>query len=193
MKQEPRNNLIALPSKALRKRSRRVGLIDSTITKIIKDMQAAVLDWEDHREHEVGVALSAVQINKLYRIIILRKAPDDKNNREFNVFINPEITKATGKVSEDFEGCLSVKDIYGKVPRYEKIKLKALDENGAEVKITLEGFLARVIQHEIDHINGKLFIDHIKNNPKAFYKLESDGKLIEIDYDKQIKNSSILW
>lgn len=193
MKQAPRNTIIALPNSDLRKCSRRVGLVDNEIITIIKDMQAAVLDWEDHREHEVGVALSAVQINKLYRIIIIRESPDDKSNRKFIVFINPAINKYIGEKTEDFEGCLSVKDIYGRVPRYEKIKVKAMDDKGHEFKITLEGFIARVLQHEIDHINGKLFIDHIENKLDAFFKLGSDGKLTQIDYDKEIKNSSILW
>ena len=156
-------------------------------------MQAATLDWEDNRKFEVGVALAAVQIDKLYRIIIVRNDFESKEDRSFMVFINPTITKYEGQIVEDYEGCLSVIDIYGHVPRYEKVRLKATDINGREFRITVKGFLARVIQHEVDHLNGKLFIDHIKDNPKAFFALGQDGNLIELDYEKDIKYSSILW
>ena len=96
-------------------------------------------------------------------------------------------------MTEDYEGCLSIKDIYGRVPRYEKVKVRANDINGNEFRVTAEGFLARVFQHEVDHTNGILFIDHIKDVPSAFYTLGSDGHLKEIDYEKDVKNSSILW
>jgi peptide deformylase len=160
---------------------------------IIDEMKAATLEWEDTRKFEVGVALAAVQIDKLLRIIVVRDDFDDKDNRKFKVFINPTITKYEGEIIDDYEGCLSVKDIYGKVPRYEKVKVKAIGLDGREFRITTKGFLARVLQHEVDHINGKLFIDHIKEREDAFFILGEDGQLIEIDYDKDIKTSDILW
>lgn len=156
-------------------------------------MVSSTLDWEDNREHEVGVALAAIQINQPLRIVIIRNNFDNKNDRTFKVFINPEITKLEGEMVEDFEGCLSIRDVYGKVPRYSQVKVKALNEHGKSIRLTANGFLARVFQHEIDHTNGIVFIDHIKDNPLAFYKLETDGKLTELDYDKQIKNSRKLW
>ncbi len=131
----------------------------------------------------VGVALAAVQIDQPYRIIIIRSDFDDKQDKTFAVFINPEIVKREGAVQEDYEGCLSVKDIYGEVPRYSKIRLKALDEQGREVRVRAEGFLARVIKHEIDHLSGKLFVDYLEDKPGAFYKLSSDGKLVSINYE----------
>ena len=156
-------------------------------------MERTTLEWEDSREHEVGVALAAVQLGQMYRIIILRNNLNDKNDRSFNVFINPVITKYEGKMEEDFEGCLSIKDIYGRVPRYHKVRVKSLDIYGKEFRVTAEGFLARTFQHEIDHMNGKLFIDHIKNMPDAFYKLMPDGNLEKIDYESEVKNNRILW
>lgn len=156
-------------------------------------MQASTLAWEDSREHEAGVALAAVQINKLLRIVVVRNTFDDKNDRSFSVFINPKVIKVSGSVQEDFEGCLSIKEVYGKVPRREKVKIKAQDINGKPVELTAKGFLARVFQHEIDHTNGVLFIDHIKNNPKAFYKLTKDGKLRSVNYEKVVRNNPILW
>ncbi len=157
-------------------------------------MREATLDWEASRAHEVGVALAAVQINRLYRIVVIRNDYNDKDNREFTVFINPEIAKLEGQQVDDFEGCLSVRDgIYGKVPRYEKVRVKALDENGKPFRVTAEGFLARIFQHEIDHTNGIVFVDHIRDDPEAFFRLDEDGKLEKLDYEQDIKSNSLLW
>ncbi len=188
-----KDDIIALPNKHLRQRSKKVGIITTEIQQLIADMESATLDWEDKREHEVGVALAAVQVGKLLRVVVLRNNFDNKNDRTFQVFINPEITKYEGKVEEDFEGCLSVRDVYGKVPRYQKVRVKALDLDGKPVRVKAEGFLARVFQHEIDHTNGVVFIDHIKDSPEAFYKLEADGKLNPLDYEKDVRNNRILW
>jgi peptide deformylase len=188
-----KDKIITLPHKNLRKRSIKVGIVSDEIKKIIHDMEAATIDWENSRKHELGVALAAVQINNLLRIVIVRDNFDDKNNTEFNVFINPVITKYEGKIVEDYEGCLSIKDVYGLVPRYEKVKVKSLDINGNEFRVTAEGFLARIFQHEIDHTNGILFIDHIKNDPEAFYNLDNKGHLIGLDYEKDVKKNNILW
>jgi peptide deformylase len=188
-----RNNIIALPNAHLRQRSQKVGLITDDIKKLIQDMKDATLDWEDSRDHEVGVALAAVQVDKLLRIVVVRNDFDDKKNREFTVFINPVIAKYEGKIIEDFEGCLSVKDIYGKVPRYDKVKVDATSEDGRKFRVTAEGFLARVFQHEIDHTNGIVFIDHIKENENAFYRLKDDGKLEPLDYNEHIKDNDDLW
>ena len=156
-------------------------------------MEAATLDWEDSRAHEVGVALAAVQLDRHLRAVVVRNDFDDKENRAFTVFINPVIVKRYGDVTEDFEGCLSVKDIYGKVPRYSKVKIKALGIDGKELRVNAEGFLARVFQHEIDHTNGIVFVDHIKEETDAFYQLKEDGQLEPLDYEKDIRKSNILW
>lgn len=185
--------LITLPNPHLRQRSKKVGFIGDEIKQLIKDMENATLDWEATREHEVGVALAAVQIDQLYRVVVVRSDFDDKKDRTFKVLINPEITKYEGEVFEDYEGCLSVKNIYGKVPRYSRIRLKALDTEGNEFRVTAEGFLARVLQHEIDHTNGVVFIDHIKDDPKAFFVLKEDGKLEKLNYEKEIKDNAELW
>lgn len=188
-----KDSIITLPHSDLRSRSQKVGFMSDEIRQLIADMAKATLDWEDSRPHELGVALAAVQVDKLYRIVIIRNNFDNKNDRTFQIFINPEITKFEGAIEEDFEGCLSVKDIYGLVPRYTKVRVKALNENGRPVRITAEGFLARVFQHEIDHTNGIVFIDHIKDRPEAFYRLNDSGKLDALDYDRDIKANSALW
>lgn len=156
-------------------------------------MEEASLDWEDARPHEISAALAAVQIDRLDRGVIIRDSFDDKSKREFIALINPEIVKYEGKIIEDYEGCLSVSNIYGKVPRHSKIRVRALDPTGNEVRFKAEGFLARVIQHEIDHTNGIVFIDHIKDKKDAFYTLDKDGELQPLNYDQHISTNSILW
>lgn len=188
-----RKDIITLPNGHLRQRSKRVGLITEEVKTLIARMEAATLDWEDHREHEVGVALAAIQIDEALRVVVVRNNFDDKKDRTFHTLINPKITKFEGDVQEDFEGCLSVRDIYGKVPRHTKVRVSAMGLDGKEIRITAEGFLARVFQHEIDHTNGVVFIDHIKDKPEAFFKLNSEGQIEKLDYDKHVKDNADLW
>lgn len=188
-----KDDIISLPNSHLRERSKKVGIITDEIKKIILDMQNATLDWEASREHEVGVALAAIQVDIPLRIVVIRNNFDNKDDKTFTTFINPVITKHEGDIVRDYEGCLSVPTIYGKVPRYTKIKVKAQDIDGNEFRITAKGFLARVIQHELDHNNGMLFIDHIQDDQDAFYNLTSNGELKHLDYEKDIKTNSILW
>lgn len=193
MSKNPRDIIISLPNPHLRQRSQRVGIITKDIEHIVRNMVAATLDWEDNRKHEVGVALAAPQIDTLLRIVVIREDFEDKKNRNFTILINPEITKYEGEQVEDYEGCLSIQDIYGKVPRYNRVRVKALDLHGKEFRFTAEGFLARVVQHEIDHTNGIVFIDHIKDNADAFYKLDNEGQLEPLNYEADIKANSLLW
>jgi peptide deformylase len=186
----PKDSIITLPNDHLRAKSRKIAVITPEVRDVIEKMKAATLDWEASREHEVGVALAAIQINEPLRIIVVRNNFDDKNDHRFNVFINPEITKLEGDFEEDYEGCLSVLDVYGKVPRYSKIRVRALDENGHTIRVKAQGFLARVLQHEVDHLNGMLFIDHLKDNPEAFYKITEDGKLEHLPYE-QVEQTGI--
>lgn len=188
-----KDDIITLPNQHLRQKSQRVGIITPEIQQIVADMKTATLDWDASREHEVGVALAAVQVDKLYRIVIVRNDYNNKKDHEFTTFINPEVTKLEGEIEADFEGCLSVPNVYGKVPRHTKVKVKALDPNGKVFRVSAEGFLARIFQHEIDHTKGMVFIDHIKDDPEAFFRLGEDGKLSALDYEKDIKNNTDLW
>jgi len=188
-----KDDIITLPNDHLREKSEKVREIDEATLTLIKDMTDAALDWEASRPHEISAALAAVQIDALSRIVIVRSDFDNKESNEFTTLINPEIVKYEGTLVDDYEGCLSVKDIYGKVPRYSKIRVKATNIEGQEVRFKADGFLARVIQHEIDHTNGIVFIDHIKENVKAFYRLDEKGELEPLDYDTYIKDNRILW
>lgn len=188
-----KEDIITLPHPHLREKSKRVHVINDETLALINDMTSAALDWEASRPHEISAALAAVQINRLDRVVIVRSDFDDKSLPEFTALINPEVVKYEGTVAEDYEGCLSVSRVYGKVPRHTKIRVKAIDIEGNEVRFKAEGFLARVIQHEIDHTNGIVFIDHIRDDEKAFYTLDKEGELQPLDYGKHVKDSSILW
>lgn len=188
-----KEDIIVLPHEHLRQRSKRVGAITKEIHQLAKDMQEAVRDWDASRTHEITVALAAVQIDQLRRVIIVRDDFDKEGPANYTTLINPEITKREGAMKKDYEGCLSIRSVYGMVPRYEKVRVRAQDINGKEIKMKADGFLARVLQHEIDHLNGKVFVDHIKNKKDAFYKLTDKGKLEPLDYEKDVKNSKVLW
>ncbi|MDB5182010.1 MAG: peptide deformylase [Candidatus Saccharibacteria bacterium] len=188
-----KDNIITLPNPHLRQRSQKVNFITPEIEKLVADMEAATIDWEESRAHEVGVALAAVQIDVLKRVVVVRNDFNNKDDHTFTVFIDPVITKYEGKIETDYEGCLSVKNVYGKVPRHTKVRVKAIGLNGKEFRVTAEGFLARIFQHEIDHTNGVVFIDHIKDDPKAFYQLAENGELKALDYEKDIQDNPELW
>ena len=188
-----KEKIITLPNPHLRQKSKKVSFVTPEIVKIVDEMTQVALDWESSRPHEISAAISAVQIDQLEKVAIIRSDFDDKKIRDFTALINPKIVKFDGEIISDFEGCLSVPDVYGKVPRYDKIRVKALDINGKEVRFKADGFLSRIIQHEIDHVNGIVFIDNIREVKDAFYKLDEKGELQPLDYDKYIKSNNILW
>lgn len=181
-----KEDIITLPNAHLRQKSKKVHVITNEIEDLVNDMTDASLDWEDSRPHEISAALAAIQIDRPLRVVIIRSDFEDKATREFTVLVNPEIVKYEGHIVHDYEGCLSVRKVYGKVPRHSKIRVRALDLDGKPIRFKADGFLARVIQHEIDHTNGVLFVDHIQHDKDAFYTLDEKGELQPLDYDKDI-------
>jgi peptide deformylase len=163
-----KEDIIVLPNPHLRNKSKRIGLITDEIKQIAEDMISATLNWDHSRDHEVGVALAAIQIDRTYKMIIVRNNYEDKNDESFTVFINPEITKFEGPMTSDYEGCLSVPNIYGKVMRYSKVRVKAVGINGKPFRVTAEGFLARFFKNVKYHKNGVFFLDDIKYDTEAF-------------------------
>lgn len=188
-----KSNIVALPHDRLRQKSTKVSVFDAELKNFVADMRAAALDWEKSREHETCVGLAAVQVDELRRVVIIREDLDNKADIRFITLINPKIIKAYGPIEEDYEGCLSVRDIYAKIPRHAKVKIKAQDEDGKEFRMSCDGFQARLLQHEIDHTNGIVIIDHVKDDPEAFFKLGEDGEIEKIDYVRDIKDSEELW
>ncbi len=130
----------------LRKKSRKVEVIDEDLHRLIDDMYETMYEAQ-------GVGLAAVQIGKLKQLIVI----DDYEGTKI-VLINPERVAEEGS-SEALEGCLSVPERVGKVKRFEKVKINYTDRDGEEKTLEAEDFLARIIQHEMDHLEGILYTD----------------------------------
>lgn len=187
-------SIITTPDPRLRAKSTRIREITDETRQIIADMVEASLDWENQHPYELSAAMAAPQLGINQRIIIVRDDFDDKKNNSFTALINPEVIRTEGKNVTDFEGCLSVPFLYGKVSRPDRVKVKATLVNGQEVRLKASGFLARTLMHEIDHLNGILFIDHIKDDSKAFYRMDDNGDLQPVqDYASEIANNPELF
>ena len=132
----------------LKKKSRPVENIDDKLKELIKDMIETMHKYD-------GVGLAAVQVGVLKRVIVIDTYEEGK---PVYVLINPEIIETKGS-REVEEGCLSFPNKFAKVIRPEKVTLKALNEEGKELKIKAEGLLAQAMCHEVDHLNGEVFID----------------------------------
>ena len=132
----------------LREKSLLVKEITTEILNLIRDMAETMYT-------DSGVGLAAPQVGISKRVIII-----DEEKEGLMVLVNPEIIKSEGEIIDE-EGCLSIPGIYSDVKRSSKVTVKALNENGEKIEITKEGLIARALQHEIDHLNGVLFIDKI--------------------------------
>ena len=188
--------IITTPDGRLREKSEKVRKIDDEVLGVIADMRKLSLDWEKEHPYELSAAMAAPQMGVNKRIIIIRDDMEDKKNASFTALINPEIIRADGKIRKDYEGCLSVPSIYGMVPRHTKVRVKAKLEDGTEVRIKATDELARTLLHEIDHLDGVLFIDHIKGVEDAFYEMNDKGDLVPIegeDYESKIAKNAELW
>lgn len=186
--------IITTPDPRLRKESEKVGVIDFEVLDTIAEMRKLSLDWEKEHPYELSAAMAAPQIGVLKRIIIIRDDMENKENANFTALINPVVTKTEGKTVTDLEGCLSVPYIYGKVPRPLKVRVKARTEDGKEIRIKATGEMARTLLHEIDHLNGILFIDHIRGKSDAFYRMDDNGDLKPVEnYEKEIRDNKELW
>ena len=185
--------IITTPDPRLREKSEKVGKITPEVLDIIADMRKLSLDWEKEHPYELSAAMAAPQMGVNKRIIIIRDDMENKNKATFTALIDPVVIKAEGKTIKDYEGCLSVPSVYGMVPRASKVRVKAKLEDGTEVRIKATDELARTLLHEIDHLDGVLFIDHIKNDKNAFYRMDEKGDLKPVDYEKEIKDNKELF
>lgn len=188
-----KKEVIVTPDPRLRKKSAKVKARDPEVEQIVKEMIQSCIDWENEHEFELSAAMAAPQLGYNKRVIVVREDMSNKDNATFIPLLNPEVIKTEGKTQYDYEGCLSVPTIYGKVPRPAKVRIKAQLEDGTEVRLKASDFLARTLMHEIDHLNGILFIDHIKGIEDAFYKLNDHGDLEPLDYDTYIKGNKDLY
>lgn len=185
--------IITTPDPRLRQKSTKVHAIDDETKDIIADMRRLSIAWEKDHPYELSAAMAAPQIGVNQRIIIVRDDLNDKKNNTFTALINPEVIRTEGKLVKEQEGCLSVPAIYGLVARPRKVKVKALLEDGHEVRLKADGYLARTLLHEIDHLDGILFIDHIRDDHDAFFRLNEQGELEPVDYDTEIKDNRELF
>ncbi len=176
--------IVTIPDKILRMKSKRIGYIDNSIEKLAKDMIDTTIDW-DH-DSEFGAALAAIQVGEPIKLTVVRNSFESGEDKTFTTLINPEIVKASPEMVTDIEGCLSVPGIYGKVDRHLKIKVKAKNIDGEDIRMTLEGFPARVVQHEIDHMSGVIFLDHIKDS-KNLLSIDKNGKLSPMTSNDKIE------
>ena len=129
---------------------------DPLIQKLIDDMIDTM-----HEYH--GVGLAAPQVHEGMRLFVALLAEDPDSKTDATVVINPEITPESDAKEEGWEGCLSIPDIRGMVPRYADITVKALDRDGKPMQLRLKDFAARVVQHETDHLDGVLFLDRMES------------------------------
>lgn len=168
--------IISIKDLRLRQKSKEVKKIDKKVKGIIKDLKDTLKAQKDPE----GIGLAAPQIGKNIRIFVMKK----KNNQILTV-INPKIIKI-GKITEKqtksfLEGCLSLPHYYGDVKRANFLILEYQDEDGNKKRETFKGLEAQIIQHEIDHLNGILFSDHIIKDKKPFYKYnKGEWEKIEI-------------
>jgi len=169
-----------LPDPVLRQKSNRVRNIDGSVHKLIDNLL-------DTMYSAPGAGLAAPQIGVPLRVIVVRQPSSEeededkqeiKQEKEDIVLINPEIVKEKGEC-EVQEGCLSVPGYVGQIKRAESVTVKGRDRKGKEFRIKADGFLAQVLQHEIDHLNGVLYIDRLEN-------LEMLRKLGQDEEDEQV-------
>ncbi|MCD7108647.1 peptide deformylase [Rhizobium sp. DKSPLA3] len=145
--------LIILPDPLLRQISAPVERVDDDVRRIADDMLETMYDAP-------GIGLAAIQIGLPRRLLVIDLAKEGEDAAP-QVFINPEILTSTDERSVYEEGCLSIPDYYAEVERPAGITLRYLDREGRQQEIAADGLLATCLQHEIDHLNGVLFIDHI--------------------------------
>jgi len=154
--------IATVPNKVLTTKTEKIKSIDADAKALAKDL----LDTIKLTKKPEGAGLAANQIGVAKRMCVVRNFVEDPVNfegaiAEEYVLINPRITSASKETELDWEGCLSVPNSYGRVERFKKIKVTALDLSGQEIKIKANGYFARTIQHEINHLDGILFTQKV--------------------------------
>ena len=153
--------ILHYPDQRLHLKAAPVASFDREIKQLVKDMAETMYDSN-------GIGLAASQLNVQKRLFIMDLAKEGQNP-QLKVFINPQILEKSGSEASD-EGCLSVPGVYEKITRAEKITLKYQDVNGEEHLLSCDGLMAICIQHEIDHLDGKVFVDYLSPLKQNFIK-----------------------
>jgi peptide deformylase len=130
-------------------------LASSAIQKLIDDMMETMVEY-------YGVGLAAPQVHESLSIAVI-ESRGPRGDIPMTVLVNPKVTVLDEQLVEDWEGCLSIPDFRGRTPRWRKLRVDALDRKGKKIQITAEDFFARVIQHEFDHLMGKVYVDRMQD------------------------------
>jgi peptide deformylase len=146
-----------VPDPVLRQKARKVRTVDARLHKLIEDMRETC-------KAAGGVGLAAPQVGEPVRIICLAIPKKDQPDLEY-VLVNPEVVRTTGERTVK-EACLSIPGYVGEITRSQQVRVKATDPQGKEVKIRAQGLLAQALEHEIDHLNGVLYVDHLESQDK---------------------------
>lgn len=168
--------IVTYPEKSLSRPSDKVEIIDDEVKQLIQDMGETMFQ-------ESGIGLAAPQVGVNKRILVYdaraQNKNDDGSERQIMALINPEIIQASGSQLSENEGCLSVVDFRADVKRYEQVTVKARDMDGNLLKFEAHGLMAVIMQHEIDHLDGILFIDRISTLKRTMYKKKRIKQLKE--------------
>jgi peptide deformylase len=166
--------ILSYPEKSLMEKSEQVDIIDDEIRALIEDMGDTMFDAQG-----VGLAAPQIGINKKVIVYDIRagKSEDDGSEKEFRALINPEIIESQGSVISEKEACLSVPDYRADVKRYDTVTVKALDIESNPLEFKAEGLLSVILQHEIDHLSGILYIQRISVLKRTLYKKKIQKKL----------------
>ncbi|HKR24265.1 MAG TPA: peptide deformylase [Allosphingosinicella sp.] len=148
------HEILKLPDRALRK-------VSKPVARVTPDIQALLDDMLETMYAAPGIGLAAIQIGIAKRLVVIDTARGDDEPKQPRFLVNPEIVWASEHLNEHEEGCLSIPEVFDVVKRPAEVKVRHLDRDGREQELHCTGLLATCIQHEIDHINGVLFIDHL--------------------------------
>jgi peptide deformylase len=171
--------LVVAPDPRLEKKALPVERVDAAVGQLMDDMLETMYATR-------GVGLAAPQVGVSLRVITVDVADTEKGEKPAPMQLaNPEIIWASDETAICQEGCLSLPDFYEEVERPAKVKIKALNRQGKEIELAAEGLLAVCLQHEIDHLNGKIFVDHISRTKRDIIirKLQKNKKLHSYDKD----------
>ena len=162
-------DILTYPDKFLREPTKPLENIDGEVQQMIDDMAATMYEAP-------GIGLAAIQVGWDKSLLIYDIAPRDEK-RALHVLINPQIIATDGQILSENEGCLSVPDFRADVKRAANITVEGQDREGSPVRIDAEGLLAIVLQHEIDHLKGTLFIEHLSSLKRQMYKRRVNKKM----------------
>lgn len=166
--------IIETPDPRLRAISKPVERVDDALRRFMDDMLETMYDAP-------GIGLAAIQVGVAKRVLVIDLQENDEKNPRF--FVNPEIVWESEEFASYQEGCLSVPDVYGDVERPASVRVKYLDYNGTEREEEMDGLLATCIQHEMDHLEGILYIDHLS-------KLKRDMLLRKLEKSRRQRGAA---